>query len=330
MSNPELPPGFRFFPTDEELIVHYLRNKAALIPCPASIIGEVDIYKFDPWDLPAKATFGDREWYFFTPRQRKYPNGVRPNRAAASGYWKATGTDKHIVSGRENIGVKKALVFYQGKPPKGQKTNWIMHEYRLFEPMNNFKSKSSSSINLDDWVLCRIYKKNSQPSAMTPVEDQEQEGSSVEDIHASSPRENKQLLTNHLRVVDKSFSLSDILTEADYLTLSQLFDMDQGMPMVQTSLISDQPFIHESTNGSKCNACSLAKLTQTESSVSKGQKSLKRQRPVDCCYPEEGNGHLLTSPKKSSNISYFSNQFYSPQRNLVNHHLLLNQQLGMQ
>ena len=34
-------------------------------------------------------------------------------------------------SGREKVGVKKALVFYRGKPPKGLKTNWIMHEYRL-------------------------------------------------------------------------------------------------------------------------------------------------------------------------------------------------------
>ena len=80
-----------------------------------------------------KAAFGDREWYFFSPRERKYPNGARPNRAAISGYWKATGTDKPITTsqGGHNIGVKKALVFYRGKPPKGEKTNWIMHEYRL-------------------------------------------------------------------------------------------------------------------------------------------------------------------------------------------------------
>ena len=80
-----------------------------------------------------KAAFGDREWYFFSPRERKYPNGARPNRAAISGYWKATGTDKPITTsqGGHNIGVKKALVFYRGKPPKGEKTNWIMHEYRV-------------------------------------------------------------------------------------------------------------------------------------------------------------------------------------------------------
>lgn len=78
-----------------------------------------------------KTDFGEKEWYFFSPRERKYPNGVRPNRATVSGYWKATGTDKAIYSGSKHVGVKKALVFYKGKPPKGLKTDWIMHEYRL-------------------------------------------------------------------------------------------------------------------------------------------------------------------------------------------------------
>lgn len=86
-----------------------------------------------------KATFGEQEWYFFSPRDRKYPNGARPNRAATSGYWKATGTDKPILAsnGNQKVGVKKALVFYGGKPPKGIKTNWIMHEYRLVDSKNS-------------------------------------------------------------------------------------------------------------------------------------------------------------------------------------------------
>lgn len=36
-------------------------------------------------------------------------------------------------NGQSKVGVKKALVFYRGKAPKGEKTNWIMHEYRLAE-----------------------------------------------------------------------------------------------------------------------------------------------------------------------------------------------------
>lgn len=80
-----------------------------------------------------KAAFGEKEWYFFSPRDRKYPNGSRPNRVAGSGYWKATGTDKIITTEGRKVGIKKALVFYIGKAPKGSKTNWIMHEYRLLD-----------------------------------------------------------------------------------------------------------------------------------------------------------------------------------------------------
>lgn len=81
------------------------------------------------------AFFGEDEWYFFSPRDRKYPNGVRPNRAAASGYWKAASSDKPILTSRgsKRIGVKKALVFYTGRAPKGVKTEWIMNEYRLLD-----------------------------------------------------------------------------------------------------------------------------------------------------------------------------------------------------
>lgn len=163
----DLPPGFRFHPTDEELIIYYLRNQATSKPCPVSIIPEVDIYKFDPWQLPEKAEFGENEWYFFTPRDRKYPNGVRPNRATVSGYWKATGTDKAIYSGAKYVGVKKALVFYKGRPPKGIKTDWIMHEYRLTDSRKQPK-KLLGSMRLDDWVLCRIYKKRHMAKVLDP------------------------------------------------------------------------------------------------------------------------------------------------------------------
>ncbi|XVE61729.1 hypothetical protein DITRI_Ditri06bG0063100 [Diplodiscus trichospermus] len=157
-----LPPGFRFHPSDEELIVHYLKNKVTSTPLPASIVAEIDLYKYNPWELPNKALFGEDEWYFFSPRDRKYPNGARPNRAAASGYWKATGTDKPILTscGTKSIGVKKALVFYKGRPPKGTKTEWIMHEYRLLETMI-WTPKRKGSMRLDDWVLCRVRQKSS-------------------------------------------------------------------------------------------------------------------------------------------------------------------------
>lgn len=74
------------------------------------------------------------EYYFFSHKDKKYPTGTRTNRATAAGFWKATGRDKAIhLSNSKRIGMRKTLVFYTGRAPHGQKTDWIMHEYRLDE-----------------------------------------------------------------------------------------------------------------------------------------------------------------------------------------------------
>ncbi|KAH6828009.1 NAC domain containing protein 32 [Perilla frutescens var. hirtella] len=153
----QYPPGIRFQPSDVELISYYLDRKVKDLPLPPDVITDIDLYTCDPWDLPRKTVFGEDERYFFTPRNRKYPNGGRPNRTAASGYWKATATDQPIFqpcSRSTKIGLKKSLVFYKGKPPNGHRTNWIMTEYRL--PHTSRPSTSTGSMRLDDWVLCRI------------------------------------------------------------------------------------------------------------------------------------------------------------------------------
>jgi len=164
----QLPPGFRFHPTDEELVMQYLCRKCASQPIAVPIIAEIDLYKYDPWDLPGLASYGEKEWYFFSPRDRKYPNGSRPNRAAGRGYWKATGADKPIGHPKP-VGIKKALVFYAGKAPKGEKTNWIMHEYRLAD-VDRSARKKTNNLRLDDWVLCRIYNKKGSIEKQKVVE----------------------------------------------------------------------------------------------------------------------------------------------------------------
>ncbi|KAL3638842.1 NAC domain-containing protein [Castilleja foliolosa] len=142
-ANLQLPPGFRFHPTDDELVMHYLCRKCACLSIAVPIIAEIDLYKYDPWQLPGLALYGEKEWYFFSPRDRKYPNGSRPNRAAGHGYWKATGADKPIGHPKA-VGIKKALVFYSGKAPRGEKTNWIMHEYRLADVDRSARKKNNS------------------------------------------------------------------------------------------------------------------------------------------------------------------------------------------
>lgn len=46
-------PGFRFHPTDEELVGFYLRRKLDKKPITLQLIKQIDIYKYDPWDLPS-------------------------------------------------------------------------------------------------------------------------------------------------------------------------------------------------------------------------------------------------------------------------------------
>ncbi|KAJ4964641.1 hypothetical protein NE237_016490 [Protea cynaroides] len=152
-------PGFRFHPTEEELLDFYLKNIVFGKTLPFDIIGFLNIYHHDPMDLPGLAKIGEREWYFFVPRDRKHGNGGRPNRTTKNGFWKATGSDRPIRSlsnPKRLIGLRKTLVFYKGRAPRGFKTDWVMNEYRMPDPSS---SSSSSTSLLKDIVLCKIYRK---------------------------------------------------------------------------------------------------------------------------------------------------------------------------
>ncbi|KAL5976890.1 Protein CUP-SHAPED COTYLEDON [Asimina triloba] len=147
-----LPPGFRFHPTDEELITFYLASKVFNGTFSGVEIAEVDLHRCEPWELPDIAKMGEREWYFFSLRDRKYPTGLRTNRATEAGYWKATGKDREVYSASAGslLGMKKTLVFYKGRAPRGEKTKWVMHEYRL---VGEFSYRHACK---EEWVICRI------------------------------------------------------------------------------------------------------------------------------------------------------------------------------
>nr|WGW06094.1 NAC transcription factor [Liriodendron chinense x Liriodendron tulipifera] len=168
-----VPPGFRFHPTEEELLHYYLRKKVAFEKIDLDVIRDVDLNKLEPWDIQEKCKIGStpqNDWYFFSHKDKKYPTGTRTNRATAAGFWKATGRDKVICTNLKRIGMRKTLVFYKGRAPHGQKSDWIMHEYRLDDNSDiNPQSNASSSMGEsqeDGWVVCRIFKKKNHLKAL--------------------------------------------------------------------------------------------------------------------------------------------------------------------
>ncbi|KAL7163870.1 hypothetical protein ACSBR2_039899 [Camellia fascicularis] len=143
-----VPHGFRFHPTEEELMGYYLKRKINSLKIDLDVIVDIDLYRIEPWDIQDRCRLGyeeQSEWYFFSHKDKKYPTGTRTNRATAAGFWKATGRDKAVLSKNRIIGMRKTLVFYKGRAPNGRKSDWIMHEYGL--QTSEHAPPQASSIN---------------------------------------------------------------------------------------------------------------------------------------------------------------------------------------
>ncbi|KAL1196305.1 NAC domain-containing protein 82 [Cardamine amara subsp. amara] len=157
MGKTQLAPGFRFHPTDVELVRYYLKRKVLGKKLLVDAIAEVDIYKFEPPDLPDMSYIrsGDLKWHFFCPREKKYASGVRANRATECGYWKTTGKERPVHCNSEIVGKIKTLVYHVGKSPRGERTDWVMHEYRLED-----KVLTQKNVPQDTYVVCVLFKKD--------------------------------------------------------------------------------------------------------------------------------------------------------------------------
>nr|TKS18310.1 NAC transcription factor 29-like [Populus alba] len=209
-----LPPGFRFHPTDEELILHYLRKKVASTPFPVSIIADVDIYKFDPWDLPETPSYS-------------YNKPMKPR---------------------------------------------------------------DSSMRLDDWVLCRIYKKAHALTSCARAEMSSEHEQEEEEEHFVSenplpslkgPISNKSALMSQ-----KSCSFSNLLDAMDYSLLSNLLADTQFNPtgfesnpsLNSTASQLDQPPFFSNSNTAGGGGYFLQKLPQLSASAPNNvDNKLKRQ-----------------------------------------------------
>ncbi|KAL9224738.1 hypothetical protein vseg_000747 [Gypsophila vaccaria] len=161
MAGNNLPPGFRFFPTDEELVVHFLHRRDGILPFRPDVIPDLDLYPYNPWDLEGKALSEGSKSYYYSRRVQ--------SRVTDSGYWKQMGVDEPIMSSTSMkiVGTKKYYVFHIGEPHGGGDwTNWIMHEYSLPESGSSSSSSRSSSRkrsskkgDLSKWVICKVYER---------------------------------------------------------------------------------------------------------------------------------------------------------------------------
>ncbi|KAK0598357.1 hypothetical protein LWI29_033962 [Acer saccharum] len=152
--------GYRFDPTDQELIFYFLYNKVHgnLLPSPNPVI-ECDVYGDGcPW----KRLFEECEenaLYFFTRLKNKNDEkGKRINRATDSGTWRAQ-RDKEIFSFGDQtvlIGFKRSFSFIPKTGGQESPGIWVMHEYRLDGCLLD---QWNGCAILKDYVLCRIIKK---------------------------------------------------------------------------------------------------------------------------------------------------------------------------
>ncbi|XP_069153742.1 NAC domain-containing protein 104-like [Solanum lycopersicum] len=169
----DLPPGFSFDPTDEELVLYYLKSKiASNLPFN---IPHLHFSSSDPSQLNERALWSKNQWYFFS--QVKENN----NRATGRGYWKELNMNEPIIlkncgEKEKIIGIKKKFVYCITSNIHEQvQTNWIMEEFHL----------TRENEKLLEWVVCRVHESKNNSERITCDDNNETELSALDEVFLS-------------------------------------------------------------------------------------------------------------------------------------------------
>ncbi|KAH9705291.1 NAC domain-containing protein [Citrus sinensis] len=146
--------GFRFYPTDEQIILLLTMKRRDPAGFSVRTIKEIDLYSFEPWELPCHSEIQSEEevWYFFCEPCYKNAESKRVRRRTKEGYWKKTGRGSNIKRKykTEVIGTKKILSFSRDDAAaEKDKTEWVIHEIAV-ENSPDFEK---------DFVVCRLERK---------------------------------------------------------------------------------------------------------------------------------------------------------------------------
>ncbi|XP_024045630.1 protein FEZ-like [Citrus clementina] len=177
--------GFRFQPSNEQIIC--LLEKKRLNPrfLHHTIKDIDDICSLEPWDLAgaSKTESEDQVCYFFYKPYYKYKESTRAHRRTNAGYWKVTGRGSKIKTRNGLSGIKKILTFYyHGPASKKAKTGWVMHEYHVNDDPSYKK----------EFVLCRIERKCENKHGISTSDEGESRQQLVSPIQLS-PRDPRNL-----------------------------------------------------------------------------------------------------------------------------------------
>ncbi|KAL5198399.1 hypothetical protein ABZP36_001911 [Zizania latifolia] len=301
-------PGFRFHPTDEELVTFYLRRKIAGNRLSIEIIKEMDIYKHDPSDFLKTSTVGgQKEWYFFCLRGRKYRNSIRPNRVTGSGFWKATGIDRPICAAAGDggcIGLKKSLVYYRGSAGKGTKTDWMMHEFRL-PPSRSDVSPASADSSLppsmqeaEVWTICRIFQRNithkKQPQQVT-----------VAAAAVAAPQPDSSSITVSL----ECDSAGDVVVE--YMNSLPQQPATPAPSSVNNSGYDNTQYFQEQWNSTVLDQPAVTPQPSPAMAAFYDQSLLRSPAPSDLCYKDGYNDDIYRMVMELADPSLFYDYRYA-------------------
>ncbi|KAI5014328.1 hypothetical protein ZWY2020_055718 [Hordeum vulgare] len=156
-----LIPGFKFCPTDEHIVFHYLKPKVlnlAFRPDSRKLEELVNIYALDADDIKLDKNDADKErlGFFFVRKQgTAYSNGCYYTTPA--GYWSVRGQPSRVKEGHRTVAFKTSMDFYRGRAPQGCKTQWSMFEYKLNADREDLRNLARPWMN--SYVVCKVRKR---------------------------------------------------------------------------------------------------------------------------------------------------------------------------